>query len=110
MGGGSGAGVTLRQDLALSAGDGRLRIPPNCPMTTTTAAYAELLLKTSPPRAPRHQLARPRLGLDEGRFRDVPVVVVQAPPGFGKTSLIAQWRREHLAHGAAVAWFTADSR
>ena len=36
------------------------------------------------------------------------MVVVQAPPGFGKTSLLAQWRREHLARGAAVAWMTAD--
>lgn len=74
------------------------------------AAYSELLLKTPPPRAPRHLLARSRLGLEEGRFRDAPIVLVQAPPGFGKTSLVAQWRREHLAHGAAVAWFSADSR
>jgi LuxR family transcriptional regulator, maltose regulon positive regulatory protein len=75
---------------------------------TAGAAYSELLLKTPPPRAPRHLLARSRLGLDEGQFRDVPIVLVQAPPGFGKTSLVAQWRREHLARGAAVAWFTAD--
>jgi len=78
--------------------------------SVSSAAYSELLLKTPPPRAPRHLLARPRLGLDEGRFRDVPIVLVQAPPGFGKSSLIAQWRREHLAHGAAVAWLSADER
>lgn len=72
------------------------------------AALPELVLKTTPPRAPRHLLPRPRLGLNEERFHDRQVIVVQAPPGFGKTSLLAQWRREILARGAAVAWMSAD--
>ena len=67
-----------------------------------------LVLRTTPPRAPRHQLLRPRLGLDAEQFRERPVMVVQAPAGFGKTSLLGQWRREHLARGAAVAWMSAD--
>jgi len=71
---------------------------------------AELLLKTTPPRAPRHLLVRSRLSLANEHFRDRPIIVVQAPPGFGKTSLIAQWRREYLAGGAAVAWYLADPR
>ncbi|WP_332673665.1 LuxR C-terminal-related transcriptional regulator [Aromatoleum sp.] len=81
-------------------------------MTSATAASAmpELVLMTTPPRAPRHLLARPRLGLDEERFRDRQVIVVRAPSGFGKTSLLAQWRRELLAGGAAVAWLSADER
>ncbi|HJV86941.1 MAG TPA: LuxR C-terminal-related transcriptional regulator [Noviherbaspirillum sp.] len=70
--------------------------------------YAELVLRTTPPRASRHQLARPRLSLEDERFREHSVIVVQAPPGFGKTSLLGQWRREYLARGAAVAWVTAD--
>lgn len=74
------------------------------------AAHAELLLKATPPRAPRHLLVRPRLSLEDEQFRDRPITVVQAPPGFGKTSLIAQWRREHLARGAAVAWLSVDER
>ena len=56
---------------------------------------------------PRHQVARPRLQRDHERFA-TPVVLVQAPAGFGKTSLLAQWRREHLAHGAVVAWLSAQ--
>ncbi len=36
------------------------------------------------------------------------MVLVQAPAGFGKTSLLAQWRREFLAHGFAVAWLSAQ--
>lgn len=71
-------------------------------------SQAELFLKTMPPRPPRHPLSRQRLGLADPRFTDRPVIVVQAPPGFGKTSLLGQWRREFLSRGAAVAWITAD--
>jgi len=73
------------------------------------AAFSELALKTTPPRAPRHLLVRSRLHLDSEALRDRPVIVVQAPPGYGKTLLLAQWRREYLAHGAAVAWVSADA-
>ncbi|HEX6735078.1 MAG TPA: LuxR C-terminal-related transcriptional regulator [Azonexus sp.] len=73
-----------------------------------SGSYSELVLKTMPPRAPRHQLARPRLSLADERFAERTAIVVQAPPGFGKTSLLGQWRREYLARGAAVAWVTAD--
>jgi LuxR family maltose regulon positive regulatory protein len=74
----------------------------------TVTKYSELVLRTTPPRSPRHQLARPRLSLDDERFSEHSVIVVQAPPGFGKTTLLGQWRREYLARGAAVAWLTAD--
>ncbi|TBR39418.1 MULTISPECIES: LuxR C-terminal-related transcriptional regulator [Dyella] len=71
-------------------------------------AIAELVLKTTPPRAPRYLLVRPRLGLDDEQFRERPFILVQAPAGFGKTSLLAQWRHEYLARGWAVAWISAD--
>ncbi|WP_231973537.1 LuxR C-terminal-related transcriptional regulator [Variovorax sp. HW608] len=57
---------------------------------------------------PRDLYARPRLLSSAEPFRDRPVVLIQAPGGFGKTSLLAQWRREHLAHGTVVAWFSAQ--
>ena len=43
-------------------------------------------------------------------LRGHPVILVQAPAGFGKTSLLAQWRREHLAQGTVVAWVSSESR
>ena len=59
-------------------------------------ASDDLLLKVTPPRVPSQQLARPRLQIDQEELRDRPVILVHAPAGFGKTSLMAQWRREHL--------------
>nr|WP_205964392.1 LuxR C-terminal-related transcriptional regulator [Ramlibacter agri] len=67
-----------------------------------------MLLKVTPPRVPRNLIARPDLAAKNPRLRDRPVVLVQAPAGFGKTSLLAQWRLEHLAEGAAVAWLQAQ--
>lgn len=71
-------------------------------------APAELLLRAAPPRAQRDLLIRPRLMLDAGRFRGAPAILLQAPAGYGKTSLLAQWRRESLGVGAIVPWLTAS--
>lgn len=76
----------------------------------TGATFSELVLRTSAPRPPRHQLQRPRLGVEHEQFSERAVIVVQAPPGFGKTTLLGQWRREFLTRGAAVAWVSADER
>ncbi len=75
---------------------------------TLAGVADDLLLKVAPPRVPRHQIARPRLQSDHDRLRDHPVILVQAPAGYGKTSLLAQWRREHLAQGRVVAWLSAQ--
>ena len=82
-------------------------------MATLPARNAEcvpddLLLKVTPPRVPSQQVARPRLQIEREELRDRPVILVQAPAGFGKTSLMAQWRREHLALGRCVAWLSAQ--
>jgi LuxR family maltose regulon positive regulatory protein len=78
------------------------------PPRTPAGAADDLLLKVTPPRVPRHQVARPRLQMDSEGLREQPLILVQAPAGFGKTSLLAQWRREHLAHGRVVAWLSAQ--
>jgi len=70
----------------------------------------DLLLRVSPPRVPRHLVSRPGLLASDPMFRDVPAILVQAPAGFGKTSLLAQWRLEHLSHGRVVAWVSAQAR
>lgn len=60
------------------------------PRAVVGVAADDLLLKVTPPRVPRHQVARPRLQSDHERLRDHPLVLVQAPAGYGKTSLLAQ--------------------
>jgi len=73
------------------------------------APSGDLLLKVTAPRVSRGLLARSQLAAEGEALRDRAAVVVQAPPGFGKTSLLAQWRLEHLARGAAVAWVAAQA-
>jgi LuxR family maltose regulon positive regulatory protein len=75
-----------------------------------SGTHDDLALRVAPPRVPRHLLARARLAADHPRWREAQVLLVQSPAGFGKTSLLAQWRREHLAHGTVVAWLTASER
>ena len=72
-------------------------------------AASDLLLKVTPPRVPRDLVVRPRLKADDAQFHGRAAIIVQAPAGFGKTSLLAQWRREHLAHGRIVAWLSAQA-
>jgi LuxR family maltose regulon positive regulatory protein len=83
-------------------------VAPSSPSRAAASAPDDLLLKVTPPRVPRHQVTRPRLQSDHESLRDHPIALVQAPAGFGKTSLLAQWRREHLARGSVVAWLSAQ--
>ena len=43
-------------------------------------------------------------------IRDQTTIAVCAPRGFGKTTLMAQWRRQWLEQGALVAWLTLDAQ
>ncbi|MGY4827620.1 LuxR C-terminal-related transcriptional regulator [Sphaerotilaceae bacterium SBD11-9] len=74
---------------------------------SSAKAEDELLLHVIPPRVPRHLLARPRLRSDAELVKDQALVVLRGPAGFGKTTLLAQWRLEHLARGNCVAWVRA---
>jgi ATP/maltotriose-dependent transcriptional regulator MalT len=61
-----------------------------------------------PPTAVRSLVARERL-MDilraAGRRR---LILIYAPSGYGKTTLVAQWRAELIGSGVAVAWLTVD--
>ena len=54
----------------------------------------QLTLKATPPRVSKTSLVRPRLSCSRPEFVDKSVIVIQAQSGLGKTSLLAQWRRE----------------
>ena len=68
----------------------------------------QLALKITPPRIPRTVLERARLGSALPELADKAVIALHAPAGSGKTSLLAQWRKEALQTGAVVAWLTLD--
>jgi LuxR family maltose regulon positive regulatory protein len=74
------------------------------------AISGDLLLKVTPPRLTRQLVTRQRLQSSAEPFRSDSLFLVQAPAGFGKTSLLGQWRREHLGRGAVVAWLTAQAQ
>ncbi|MGD9933052.1 MAG: LuxR C-terminal-related transcriptional regulator [Dehalococcoidia bacterium] len=62
--------------------------------------------KLQPPRA-RESLVRPRLVDLADRVLDVPLALVSAPAGFGKSTLMLAWH-ERLSVSAAVAWIALD--
>jgi len=68
-----------------------------------------LALKATPPKLTSTSLNRDRLAMASPELNQKSVIVVEAPAGFGKTSLLTQWRREALQNGAVAAWLNLDS-
>ncbi len=69
----------------------------------------QFILKTTPPRPHRSALPRDRLAQVWAEIRDRTAIGVCAPGGFGKTTLLVQWRRLWLEQGALVAWLALDA-
>lgn len=59
------------------------------------------------PRLPTRLVARPRAFRRLDRMD--PVTLVDALPGFGKTTLVASWARERADSGAHVVWIRASA-
>ncbi|MGH6624040.1 MAG: hypothetical protein ACREBN_08715, partial [Burkholderiaceae bacterium] len=66
------------------------------------------VLKTTPPRTHRRALVRPKLTEFWQAADECSAFLVEAPGGFGKTTLLSQWRRLWLERGCSVAWVTLD--
>ena len=69
---------------------------------------AEFILKATPPRLPATALDRARLLQAWAGVRERAAIAVVAPPGFGKTTLLMQWRRAWLEQDTRVAWLSVD--
>ena len=95
-----GGGDTVRRMAELTLLRERFE-PPRDPPVVVAA-------KLLPPRLAGDAVPRPRLLrlLDQGADRAL--TVVAAPPGFGKTTLLAQWRAQPA--GRPVAWLSLDER
>ncbi|MFI6953614.1 protein kinase [Nocardia sp. NPDC050408] len=74
----------------------------------TTAPPPVPSTKYRPPTSARPLVDRPRLlrKLQEGGNRRL--LLIHAPPGFGKSTLAAQWRDVLTAQGMSVGWLTID--
>jgi LuxR family maltose regulon positive regulatory protein len=72
-------------------------------------AAALLTIKIAPPRTRRWIISRERLVRKFQASRECALICVQAPEGYGKTSLLARFRREWLGAGACVAWLALDA-
>lgn len=82
---------------------------PDASRDSRTMSEAEYTLKATPPRLPRSALERERLLRVSAEARDRAAIAVVAPPGFGKTTLLMQWRRLWLEEGTLVAWLSVDA-
>lgn len=69
---------------------------------------SEITLKITPPRLSRVAVERERLLRFWDDVHERTVIQLVAPAGFGKTTVMLQWRRRWLAHGAIVAWVGCD--
>jgi LuxR family transcriptional regulator, maltose regulon positive regulatory protein len=93
-------------------GDVDLRHRPGRPSRDTPSGTAPdrpalVEAKLTPPRLRPGTVERPRImaALDAGG--GVPLTLVAAPPGFGKTTAVRAWC---VRRGTAVAWITLDAR
>lgn len=93
-----GSGASLRAIL-----EGRRRA-----LNQDSVARPIIATKLYVPKRRRRLVARPRL---QERLRvdaDERLVLVSAPAGFGKTTLLAEWFEETSTDGADVAWVSLD--
>ncbi|WP_330249520.1 protein kinase [Nocardia sp. NBC_00565] len=74
--------------------------PPPPPIAST---------KFRPPTAPRTLIERTRLLHLLRQGGDRRLTLIHGPPGFGKTTLAAQWGRLLESEGVPMAWLTADT-
>jgi serine/threonine-protein kinase PknK len=66
------------------------------------------MTKFRPPTTTRQLVRRDRLLAVLRAGAERRLILVHAPAGFGKSSLLTQWRDELVAAGIAMAWLTVD--
>jgi len=65
-------------------------------------------LKLEAPRLPSSVVHRARLMTALGSVSPSRLILITAPAGFGKTTLLSQWRDHLLEDGEHVGWLTLD--
>ena len=76
--------------------------------TPPTGPTDLIVTKLLPPRAGKAQIVRKGLLKQLESASHQALVLLTAPAGFGKSTLLRQWRQILLAEGATVAWLNVD--
>ncbi|WP_026150045.1 LuxR C-terminal-related transcriptional regulator [Sphingobium xenophagum] len=92
--------------LHLRADASRLEHAPDGPFSLS----GPTAWKSSPPRLRKDFLTRTRLNTPFLTWSEIPVIIAEAPAGYGKTVLLGQWRKLASLQGASVAWLNIDER
>ncbi|MGW1339547.1 LuxR C-terminal-related transcriptional regulator [Kribbella sp. NPDC002412] len=69
-----------------------------------------LAVRFAIPRPPRRYVERPRLSKRLDRGSELPLTLVSAPAGSGKTSLVAAWAAQRAVAGHSTAWLTFEEQ
>ncbi|WP_172461781.1 LuxR C-terminal-related transcriptional regulator [Dyella jiangningensis] len=69
-----------------------------------------MILKTTPPRLLSGVVKRDLVHSFWTSARERSAIVLAAPAGFGKTTVLLQWRYQWMEHGARVAWLNVDAQ
>jgi|GEM_PF-3391381 len=75
----------------------------------TSAILPLIATKLRPPSLPTGVVARPRLFVGSGRLPQRRLTIVEAPPGFGKTTCLTQWHDTLIGDGIPACWLSLDS-
>jgi LuxR family maltose regulon positive regulatory protein len=68
-----------------------------------------VMTKLEPARPLGEVIPRPRFEAQRRAARNARVVSIVAPPGSGKSTLMAEWRRRWIAEGLSCVWLSLDS-
>jgi LuxR family maltose regulon positive regulatory protein len=79
--------------------------PANTDLGAAVPKFGVLAAKLEPPADRPGTVARTALLDRLAGLQDIPLIGVVAPPGYGKTTLLAQWARQR---GATSAWLSCD--
>ena len=67
-----------------------------------------MAIRFAVPDPPRVYVQRPRLKELLDRGADLPLTLVSAPAGSGKTAMVAAWAAKREASGSCIAWVTFE--
>src|SRR5688572_10097679 len=102
-----GASPACAAGLACPSVEGCSTQPGGQPWSGALVADTTIATKLFGPRVRRRLVVRDRLSERLDRAADARLILLSAPAGFGKTTLLANWLERHP--GRAVAWLSLDA-